>query len=65
MKNLDKYVIFSISVLLVYTVLNIILTCFNIHISDVLTASLFTAFGTELLHCAMIKKLKLKGKDDV
>lgn len=61
-KALDKYVIFSMAVLLVYTAINIILECHGIHISDILTTCLFTAFGTELLHCAVIKKLKIKGE---
>lgn len=59
--DLDKYVIFSISVLLTYTLINISLECADIHLSDVLTTCVYGAFGGEILWCALIKIFKLKG----
>lgn len=62
-KDLDKYVIFSIAVLLVYAIVNIILECHGVHVSDVLTTCVYTAFGGETLYCAVIKIFKVKNTE--
>ena len=59
--NLDRYIILSILAIIIYTIVNVWAACKGIMISDVLTTCLFAFFGSEVFHCALIKKLKLKG----
>lgn len=60
---LDKYVIFSFSCLVVFTVVMIILQTVTGIMQDTLITCFFSTFGGELLLCAMIKRLKLKRGD--
>lgn len=60
---LDKYVIFSFTCLLVFTVVIICVQTITGMTQDTLTTCFFSAFGGELLLCAMIKRLKLKKED--
>lgn len=60
MADLDKYIIFSFSVMLVYTVFEFVFSTVTGISHDTLTTCLYSAFGGELLLCAMIKRLKLK-----
>lgn len=63
LSGLDKYVIFSFTVLIVYTIAEFVFsTITGIH-HDTLTIALYGAFGGELLLCAVIKKYKLKRGD--
>ena len=55
---LSTYVIFSIAVLLIYTVVSLVLSCFGIQ-NDTLTTCFFSTFGGECLFCCLIKMLKL------
>lgn len=59
---LDRYVIFSIAVILLYTVAQTIVTIKTGVESSTLTTCFFTVFGGEILMCAMIKRLKLKNE---
>lgn len=59
---LDKYVIFSFTVLLIYTVAQTIVTIKTGAESSTLTTCFFAAFGGEVLMCALIKRLKLKNE---
>ena len=59
---LDKYVIFSFTVLLIYTVAQTIVTIKTGVESSTLTTCFFAAFGGEVLMCALIKRLKLKNE---
>lgn len=59
--GLDKYVIFSFTVLIVYTIAEFITSTITGVPHDTLTMALYGAFGGELLLCAVIKKYKLKG----
>jgi hypothetical protein len=61
--DLDKYIIFSFAVMLVYTVSELVLSTITGISHDTLTTCLFAAFGGELLMCAMIKRLKLRRSD--
>lgn len=64
LKALDKYVIFSISSLIIFTIIAIIVQIVTGQVlSDTLTTCFFAAFGGELLSLAMIKRLKLKRGD--
>lgn len=56
--TLAGYVIFSIIVLLLYTVVSLILSCYGIQ-NDTLTTSFFACFGGECLTCGIIKVFKL------
>ena len=55
---LSSYVVFSISVLLLYTIISLILSCFGVS-NDVLTEMVFKTFGSECLFCCLIKLFKL------
>lgn len=55
---LASYVVFSIAVLLIYTIISLILSCFGIQ-NDTLTTCIFGTFGGECLTCGIIKIFKL------
>ena len=55
---LSTYVAFSIAVLLIYTIVALVLSCFGIQ-NDTLTQSVFSCFGGECLFCCLIKLLKI------
>ena len=59
--SLSAYVIFSIIVLLAYTVAELLITSLTDLSHDTLTTCLFATFGGEILTCAIIKIYKLKG----
>lgn len=59
LNGLDKYVIFSIAVLLIFTGAEMV-TSFYTGTHDTLTTALFATFGGEILSCALIKIFKLK-----
>ena len=62
---LDKYVIFSFTCLLTFTIVVIVYQFkSDIEFSPTLITCFFSAFGGELLLCAMIKRLKLKKEDE-
>ena len=55
---LSTYVAFSIAVLLIYTVVSLVLSCFGVQ-NDTLTTCVFSSFGGECLTCGIIKVFKL------
>ena len=58
--TLDFYVIFSIFVLLLYTIISqIVAIVYNVQL-DTLTTCFFAAFGGEILSACLIKIFKLK-----
>lgn len=61
--DLDKYIIFSFAVMIVYTVFEFVFSTITGISHDTLTTCLYAAFGGELLMCAMIKRLKLRRND--
>ena len=61
--DLDKYLIFSFSVLILYTLAEFICSIITGITHDTLTTCLYAAFGGETLLCAVIKKYKLKRSD--
>ena len=62
--TLDFYVIFSIFVLLLYTVISqIVAITYNVQL-DTLTTCFFAAFGGEILSACLIKIFKLKNKEE-
>lgn len=61
---LDKYVIFSFTCLITFTIVVIVYQFkSDIEFSPTLITCFFASFGGELLLCAMIKRLKLKRGD--
>ena len=62
--DLDKYVIFSISVLLIYTIVELILSTKTGISHDTVTTAFFSCFGGEILSCALIKVFKLKDNGE-
>lgn len=60
MPDLDRYLIFSFSVLILYTLAEFICSTITGISHDTLTTCLYAAFGGETLLCALIKKHKLK-----
>ena len=63
---LDKYVIFSLSALIVFTIVAVIVQIISgQELSSTLISCFFSCFGGELLLLAMIKRLKLReGEND-
>ena len=62
--TLDIYVIFSIFVLLIYTVISqIVAITYNVQL-DTLTTCFFAAFGGEILSACLIKIFKLKKTEE-
>lgn len=60
LSGLDKYLIFSFTCLIVFTVVMIIVQTMTGIMQDTLITCFFSAFGGELLMCALIKRLKIK-----
>lgn len=62
--SLTKYVAFSISALIVYTVAEMVISTRSGQTHDALTGCVFGVFGGEILSCALIKIFKLKEEKD-
>ena len=62
--SLTKYVAFSITVLIVYTVAELVLATSSGTTHDSLTTCVFACFGGEILSCALIKIFKLKEENN-
>lgn len=58
--GLDKYIIFSFSILIIYSICEFIFSTITGVSHDTLTTAVYGAFGGELLLCAVIKKYKLQ-----
>lgn len=61
--GLDKYVIFSLACLILFTAVMIPVQALTDTTQDTLITCFFAAFGGEVLACAMIKKFKLKKEN--
>ena len=59
LNDLDKYLIFAFSNIILYTVADKITFVITGQEQPVLTAAFFGVFGGEVLICALIKRLKL------
>lgn len=60
---LDKYVIFSISVLLIFCIAEMLVSSITGQTHDTLTTCIYAAFGGEVLSCALIKIFKLREEN--
>ena len=59
-KDLTKYVIFSITMVILYTIVEFVLTSLTTVQHDTLTTCWYGFFGGEVFLCAMIKLFKLR-----
>lgn len=59
-RSLTKYVVFSIAVLILYTIAELIISTNTGVTHDTLTTCFYSCFGGEILACALIKIFKLK-----
>lgn len=59
-KSLTLYVIFSITAIIAYTIVEQIISTFSGISHDTLTTCFYACFGGEILCCALIKIFKLK-----
>ena len=64
LNSLDKYVIFSIFIVLVFTVAEFVTSTITGVEHSTLCAMFFGCFGGEVLSCALIKIFKLKEEND-
>ena len=62
-KSLTLYVVFSILVLIIFTLTEFIVSTVSGISHDTLTTCFFACFGGEILCCALIKIFKLKRED--
>ena len=60
MSKLGKYVVLSLSVLIIYTIVELVLTNSTGMEHSTLTTCIFATFGGEVLSCCLIKIFKLK-----
>lgn len=63
-KSLTLYVVFSILVLIIFTITEFIVSTVSGISHDTLTTCFFACFGGEILCCALIKIFKLKKEDN-
>ena len=59
LNGLDKYVIFSITSMIFYTISSQLILVFTGYTNDTLTTCFFGFFGGEIVTCALIKIFKL------
>jgi hypothetical protein len=57
---LDKYVVFSISMLVIFCIAEMVVSSITGQTHDTLTTVFYACFGGEILSCALIKIFKLK-----
>lgn len=61
---LSYYIVFSFSILILYTIVEQVLTVLGFEPNDTLTTCFFSTFGGEVLCASLIKIFKLKGAED-
>lgn len=59
--TLTSFVVFSIFVLIIYTIVEQVLSTITGITRDTLTQCFYACFGGEILCCALIKIFKLRG----
>lgn len=63
-KSLTLYVVFSIFIILIFTIVELIISTISGVSHDTLITCFFSVFGGEILCCALIKIFKLKKEDE-
>lgn len=64
LKKADIYLIISIILMLIYTATSIVIQAATGYTNDTLTTCFFTAFGTEIASCCVIKVFNIKHESD-
>ena len=62
-RSLTRYVVFSITVLIIYTIISLVFIWLEKPLDSDLTTGIFGFFGGEVVMCALIKLLKLKKEE--
>lgn len=60
-RSLTRYVVFSIAMLIIYTIVALIFLWLEKPLDAELTSGVFGFFGGEIVICGLIKLFKLKG----
>lgn len=60
---LADYVVFSIKLLITFTIVVLLLSAFGILVPDTLISCFFAAFGGEFLVCGLIKVFKIRKSE--
>lgn len=60
LRGLDKYIIYCLSVMLIYAIVEIVVSCVTGVTHDTLTTVFYGVHGSELLMCAFIKRHKIQ-----
>lgn len=63
-KSLTRYVVFSISMMIIYTIVAMIFIWFEKSLDAEVSTGVYGFFGGEIVLCCLIKLLKLKGEKD-
>lgn len=61
-RSLSRYVVFSITMIILYTTLSLVFAWFGKTIPEEVTTGFYSVFGGEILLCCLIKLFKLKGE---
>lgn len=64
LNKLDKYLIFSVCALIIYTIIEQILSMKVGYERSTLTTCFYAAFGGEILSCVVIKVFNIKQETD-
>lgn len=62
--KLSTYVVISLSLIIIYTVLEFVFSTITEVSHDALTTCFYAVFGGEVVSCALIKIFKLKCEED-
>ena len=65
LRKADIYLIISIILMLIYTATSIIIQAATGYTNDTLTTCFFTAFGTEISSCCVIKIFNIRHEGGV
>jgi len=63
LSGLDKYVIFSLSILLIFTIAEFVVSTITGMEKTSLITAVYSVWGGEILSCALIKIFKLKEEN--
>lgn len=64
-KNLTRYVVFSISCLVIYTIVAMVFLWFEKPLDAEVSTGVYGFFGGEIVVCGILKLFKLKKESDV
>lgn len=62
LNTLDKYIIFSLTVLLIYTIAHTVIFALTGTEARVLDGLFYATFGLEILYCFLLKRFKLHNE---